>query len=304
MSISQVTNRKRSRIKHPAFLGGLLLLMVASGFILWKQSLNRQLIDALVCNDAKRAISLVNAGADPRTRYSPMPGMVFQDIIDHFRYGTPLPRTYHHAGDISTNAIADINNPMAIEMACGASWTVDGRDAQTYGRALENDGFREARFELKSPELVEAMLQHGASANTGSGDDNSLLGYTLRYGESNRIAEILLKHGADPNVCVNGRELLLSWVSPSMVRLLIAHGANVNARGYSGKTSLYSIIEKEGIIRPPWKEGLSDDTKDIMGQLMAHGADPNQPIDNGDTPLNMAKRNHRDDLIALMKPPK
>jgi hypothetical protein len=56
-----------------------LLALLAAGALLWIRSerhqyvLNRQLIAALMQNDSRTALALVNEGADPNTRYMPTP---------------------------------------------------------------------------------------------------------------------------------------------------------------------------------------------------------------------------------------
>jgi hypothetical protein len=91
---------KRNHRKLIALLALLLLVGLAGGTILWLRSeqreyvLNRQLIAALVQDDDKRALALVNAGAGPNTRYAPMPVPSFLQLWNQLITDQPcLPTT-------------------------------------------------------------------------------------------------------------------------------------------------------------------------------------------------------------------
>lgn len=70
---------KRKHYKRTALFAFSLLLGLFLVCILWvrkeqrQYSLNRQLISALFHENGKQALRLVEAGADPNTRYTPAP---------------------------------------------------------------------------------------------------------------------------------------------------------------------------------------------------------------------------------------
>jgi ankyrin repeat protein len=69
---------------------------------------------------------------------------------------------------------------------------------------------------------------------------------------------------------------------------LLAHGANPNARDPLGETALFDTL-------------FSPDAKDLIPDLLAHGANPNLPNKQGRTPLQIAQKHHRPDIVRLLK---
>ncbi|MCW3054941.1 MAG: hypothetical protein JWN14_4111, partial [Chthonomonadales bacterium] len=215
-----------------------LLLTVACG--LWlrsyrrQEALNRQLIAALVKNDAQKALALVNAGADSNTPCHPSPPPSLRQLWDWLVRRFALPR-----------AAA----PNAFTMACGGVWL----ESSSIGHMSEAD----------TPQLVQAMLEHGANKNVK--DDR----------------------GWTPLICSVCADY------PETVRVLLQNGADVNAKDLSGDSSLFYAVYKT--VNGP---GLSNT---IIGQLLVHGADPNLPDLNGITPLKLVDQSEHPDLVAHLK---
>ena len=90
-------------------VGGLALTS-----FLWVKSerrqyaLNRQLIEALKASDAKQALALVDAGADPNTRIKPMPEPTVFKILNQLFNRSPMPLN---------------DTPNALMLVCGACWS-------------------------------------------------------------------------------------------------------------------------------------------------------------------------------------
>jgi ankyrin repeat protein len=70
-----------------------------------------------------------------------------------------------------------------------------------------------------------------------------------------------------------------------MVELLVANGANVNGAG--GTTPLH--------------KSASTGQKEIVELLLANGANVNVTIAFGDTPLDWAVRNNKEDVAELLR---
>lgn len=112
-----------------------------------------------------------------------------------------------------------------------------------------------------------------------------------------RLAELLIAKGADVNAkAVGGNTPLhllasLSWDSfvdnvNDLAALLIAKGANVNVRNEQGLTPLHAAA----MSRNP----------DVAGLLLAKGANVNAKDDNGSTPLDFAKDGDDVEMVRLL----
>lgn len=86
-----------------------------------------------------------------------------------------------------------------------------------------------------SNEVIRLLLAHGADANQTNPEGESALMITARTGNMAGTT-LLLEHGADVNASEYwGGQSALMWATaqkqPDMMRLLISHGAQVNAQG-------------------------------------------------------------------------
>ena len=96
---------------------------------------NRQLIAALIANDTVQALALVNAEADPNTRYDPPPTPTFSRLLNRLLHPAPDP----------ANATLT-----AFMLACGRRYQYreySEQEMQNHPEALP---------------LVQVMLAHGA----------------------------------------------------------------------------------------------------------------------------------------------
>ena len=133
-----------------------------------------------------------------------------------------------------------------------------------------HDAFWFACRELK-PKVAELLLEHGADPNTryspfvGYCVLHRVISAALGTAEEERqsgqkLLNLLILHGADPNAGVdwNGRSpflLALSLIpynlSPEassdyfdVIKLLLAHGADLNAKDTKGRTALFEVLGK------------------------------------------------------------
>jgi ankyrin repeat protein len=257
------------RHRMPALLLLVVLLLVGVGGLwLWQgkqqYARNRALIVALVNNDVPQAFALVNAGADPNTRYNPpsAPSVTFL-----------LQRLLHH----SPPPVDD--SPTAFLLACGTGWL-----------SLQNQ-FDTPSPHTVDPQLVQAMLSHGAILHP-----KTTLGETALYGavihNQTRVAELLLRYGADANErCITGGTLLMMAVemrSGDMARLLLAHHADINAKDDMENTALFHAVY-----------AIRD--KEMVQLLLAHHADPNVPGRYEQTVLTHLWESDQPDIVALLR---
>ena len=95
-------------------------------------------------------------------------------------------------------------------------------------------------------QAVKEFLEHGDNVNARSRDgiDATALYYAVNFGPDDdglHVARLLIEHGADVNAPSGaGLTVLMAAVrrhSPQTVRLLLNRGANVNTRGPRGATA-------------------------------------------------------------------
>ena len=224
---------------------------------------NRALITALTYGHTKTALALVNAGADPNTRYVPTPAPSFKLLLDQLLHRASAP-----AHDTDT----------ALILACRPVVLTNGPLAHYSALPPEN------------VPLVQAMLARGANVNTRGHNGRTAL-HEAATDNRLRTAELLLAHGAN----VNAQDIYLS--TPLMcaacddtadtTRLLLARGANVAMQDLIGRTPLYYAVRFSS-------------APDVLSALLAHGADPNAHAHNGFSPLQLARRDKRFDLVRLL----
>lgn len=232
-----------TRRRHRVALSVAMLLVGTVAFAaLWARSyqrqeaLNRQLIAALVKQDVVRALALVNAGADPNTPFEPLSPPSLTQIWNRMFHRMALP----------------INGtPSAFAMACGAFW-IDGNP--TRSTFLQD-------FDLDAPQLVLAMLQHGAKVNAKDSEQRTPLMWSI-------------------------------WIyHPKTVGVLLRYGADMNAQDSEGKSALRYVLECHS------EEGA--DTN-ILRQLLAHGANPRLADRTGVTEIQFAQQYSNLDVQRLI----
>lgn len=156
---------------------------------------------------------------------------------------------------------------------------------------VELDVF-EAAATGRTERLRELITQDSSLANAYSPDGFTPLGFAVFFGQP-RAVEALLKAGA--NVNAPSRETMK--VTPlasaaaakqnDIAHLLIAHGANVNARAAAGHIPLH--------------EAAANGNVELVKLLIECGADVNAKTGDGKTPLDFATEYKRPEVIALLE---
>ncbi|KAF2242108.1 ankyrin, partial [Trematosphaeria pertusa] len=99
---------------------------------------------------------------------------------------------------------------------------------------------------IGSPDLIDAMLNHGADINAEGGVYGTALTVAVYSGSLSSV-ELLLSRGSDVNVQSgyfgNALQAAVSRERVDIVNLLLAHGANVNACGGRSYTALYAGMQ-------------------------------------------------------------
>lgn len=125
------------------------------------------------------------------------------------------------------------------------------------------------------PEMIELLASHGANLNEvfdfGDGTVSNPLNICISVNRTD-LADILLNHGANPNLRdYNGRTSLVFAVvtSDEMVKVFLEHGADPNITDNEGRTPLMLAAIDGGSV------------PDVIEDLITHGADVNIQDNNG-----------------------
>ena len=191
-----------------------------------------------------------------------------------------------------------------------------GADVNT----VNNNGHTPLWYTMDNPDATEMLLRHGANPEVTQPLDDELFPLIIAAieGGETSVAEVLLKYGAnpncrtilnpdDPNVGANYPYVPAGgyyhntrtplWIAArdihkSLVRQLLLHGADPNARGgEKATTPLYWAIRYGNIT--------------IATTLLDNGADPNAPIRLGRgkhrlTPLRFAIQQNQRDIARTL----
>jgi ankyrin repeat protein len=135
---------------------------------------------------------------------------------------------------------------------------------------------------------VQQLLKSGVSANAVNAEGTSALMAATLFGDV-RMVDVLLENHADPNRPGTSGTTALMWAVPDIakVRLLLARGANVNARSETERTALLVAASYPG-------------TVDLLRLLLDRGADLRAQDRGGATALSLAVRSADIDVVRFL----
>ncbi|XP_055309515.1 26S proteasome non-ATPase regulatory subunit 10-like, partial [Sitodiplosis mosellana] len=144
-------------------------------------------------------------------------------------------------------------------------------------------------IENGSKRMVECLINKSVDVNIKDSDGNSALKLALKKG-NDEITKLLIQNGANLNANDNASNTALhiaamSDTSLDVVRFLIEHGADVNARNLYKYSALLTAAERGNV--------------DIAKILIEHGANLDVTDIFGNSPLHMAVDGH-EDLVRLL----
>ena len=151
--------------------------------------------------------------------------------------------------------------------------------------------------------IAKLLLSLGLNTNSFNSEGDA----PLQIACQNRcppLVEELLRHGANPNIrCAFDDKTPLHYVSLlseddvhvtkeilQIIKSLLKHGADVNAKDHDGKTPLHSAIFT--------LEGL--DYIEILQELLNYNANVDSKDTNGDTPLHYASMHECREVVTLL----
>ena len=138
--------------------------------------------------------------------------------------------------------------------------------------------------------ILAAFVVLTASAQTSRPIDESIpVLMSAVLSEDARAVQGLLDHGADPNQTGPLGTTALMWAVPDLekVRILLAHGANVNARAETDRTAFLVASSYPG-------------TVELLKLLLEHGADLHAQDKAGATALSLAVRSADIDVVRFL----
>lgn len=151
-------------------------------------------------------------------------------------------------------------------------------------------------------DILKYLLEKGADVNFASSQDITAIFLAASGGYLDRVKTLVAK-GANINYkrsknwggetpflysIINNCEPVKGCnTSADMVKYLIEHGADINAKPNSGETAVYIAANYN--------------LKEIMALLIANKANVNIKTKNGDSPLDVAKRNEKKEIIEMLK---
>jgi ankyrin repeat protein len=180
---------------------------------------------------------------------------------------------------------AGIGDLAKVKELLAADPTLINVDQQT-GTPLHNAA------EAGQKAVVEFLLSKGADVNAESQVDLSTPLHEVANGSGNKeIAELLIAKGAKVNAKRkrDGATPLHEAASrgnADIVKVLLSHGAVVDAKANGGQTPLYFAVV--------------DGHRDIVELLIAKGADVNIKVGEVNTPLLEAAVNHYANVVNLL----
>jgi len=143
-----------------------------------------------------------------------------------------------------------------------------------------------------SLELVKQFLtKEPALLNTFAPDGFPLLSLACYFGHE-AVATYLIEEGAAVDlVATNGTKIqalhaAVAKKNYNICSLLVAHGADVNARQVQGTMPLHSAVHRGNL--------------PIVKLLVENGAVINAVMDNGDTPKSIAKKENYEMILAYL----
>jgi ankyrin repeat protein len=157
--------------------------------------------------------------------------------------------------------------------------------------SAQTDSSRDALFaaiRAGSTAEVERLLKAGANPNIADADGTPALMAATLFGGAD-LVKLLLDRGADPNRSGVGGTTALMWAVPNLekVRLLVAHGANVNARSETDRTAF--------LVSASYPRTL-----DVLRLLLDRGADLRAQDRAGATALALAVRSADVDVVRFL----
>lgn len=158
---------------------------------------------------------------------------------------------------------------------------------------------------LENAELVRWHLEHNADPNIRTRRGYTALDYA-GYEYSFEVVKLLVQYGADltnttaiHNAVVNSVKFLpMNPDRLEVVTYLLECGANINQLEYTGDKHNLPITPYTGT---PLHRAVESRDPEHVSYLLRRGADRSIKGTMGMTPLEVAERDHLDEIVAMLR---
>jgi ankyrin repeat protein len=279
--INGIQQKKHKTIEHLLDSGVLIDSGLDAG-LLKRACFNR---------DAESIRLLLLFGADPNSSDNEGLTPLFAATRENFLEGARMLIKYGAEPNLSAGP--DDETPLALAVGEGKFEFVQlylmyGGDASAV-MADGNTAFIKAMAKSTPIRLVELMLNYDTDPNAKNGEGQTALFCAINCRRID-LVNLLLDHGADPNLPGPKHILWPAVHQPRILELLLAHGATptktpgimelaasikcLDTISILLKAGVSPNIKKDGIYTPLCS-AIRDNSVEVVDLLLANGADPN-----------------------------
>lgn len=203
-------------------------------------------------------------------------------------------KPYEKKDDFPPNGLYN-NGKNRYKVAASANGPYGGKSVereQTIGELFQ-------AVQAGDAEKLKSLLETSPDlANAENGQGLTLLGYAAHFGNGEAV-RVLLEHGANVNAVSRSKvayipsntalhAAIAGKRSIEVVRLLLNHGADTGIMDSNGHTCLHTAA-------------FHDDNVELIRLLLEHGADVNAAAGNGETAFAIAKGQGNGKVAELLQ---
>jgi hypothetical protein len=300
------TGEVKSHRKHLSYLLLALFLLPILALFIWygrqvrQQMLDHSLIEAIKREDTLGAVAVLNQGADANAIDKPYLPMTLKSTLMDFwnrmkgnqpeKDGNAHPPAlllhYLNILDVNPTPNQNINGFQALPNGVGIGEFYDLPD---------------------NPELVKALLEHGANPDATDEEGYSILHFATKFHHPATV-KVLLEHCINPNVRNKEGMTPLYFAKSDCARQLLEAGADVDARDKRERTpfmwtdsldTYQLLLDYHAYLNAQDINGYtelircilsySDGSDNVVHFLLKHGAKVSIKDKRGETALDYAR---------------
>ncbi|KAL8420406.1 hypothetical protein RB594_003262 [Gaeumannomyces avenae] len=249
--------------------------------------------EAVLNNDPESMLLLLRFSADPNSPDKDGVTPLFSAVESGYIAGASLLLKY--GADPNLCAGPEPESPLALAVVDGKFELVQlllmyGGDAN-HSLSCGNTALIASIGKTTPKRVVALLLEYGADPDAKNSSGKTALFEAINAGRVD-VVQMLLDHGANPNLPGPKHMLWPATMQPACLKLLLARGADTRkapgilelATSTNSPESVRILIEagvdvnakKDGVYTPLCTS-IRDDRADLFNMILAAGADPNVP---------------------------